>query len=112
MSTFLQPFSTACLVRRTESVSAQQPVPTMSRSGSMPASSAASRSAMRSSTEKEFASLVVPNSARPWQPLSSSQRAWSRNRSLSTPKSSRTGISTGDQTPWMGRVTALRLVDA
>jgi hypothetical protein len=44
---------------------AQQPVPTMMRSGASPPSRAVSISAFRCATEKELASLVVPNMARP-----------------------------------------------
>src|SRR6266511_1134029 len=64
ISTPAQPRRTAWLVSRTLSGSAQQPVPGMSRTAGTPSDTSASRSASRSSTESEFASLVVPNGAR------------------------------------------------
>ncbi len=74
MSTPAQPARTAARVRRTVSVSAQQPVPGTSFAGSIPAPSSSSSSASRSSTERELASLVVPNTASPAQPCDNSQR--------------------------------------
>ena len=60
-----QPASTACRVSSTLSVRAQQSVPTIRRSGGMLAPMTSSTRARRSETENEFASLVVPNRARP-----------------------------------------------
>ena len=45
------------------------PVPGISFAGSTPASTSSSSSSMRSSRPSELASLVVPNGARPVQPL-------------------------------------------
>ena len=93
------PSESAWRVSRTVSVSAQQPVPTSRRSRGRPAETAASSSAIRSSTENELASPVVPKTTRPWQPSSSSQRACATKRSGCGLRSASTGVSTGDQMP-------------
>jgi hypothetical protein len=61
--------------------------------------------AMRSSTESEEASEVVPKTARPSAPSSSSQRQWRRRRSGSGERSSRKGVIAGTNRRW-GRVMA------
>jgi len=57
-------------------VSEQQPVPGMSFSAGTPSWTSVSSSTMRSSAESEFASLLVPNTARPLQPFASSHLQW------------------------------------
>ena len=82
---------TACAVNRTESGSAQQPVPGIMRPGSIPLSISRSSRSIRSSTESELASEFVPKTARPtfWE---SSHRHWRTKRSAS-----------GDRSAWEGR---------
>ena len=65
MRTPAQPSSTAWRVNFTVSGMAQVPVPGMSCAGETPPSINCSNIDMRSSTPKEFASLVVPNGHSP-----------------------------------------------
>ena len=98
MSTPPQPSLTACAVSRTESGSAQQPVPGIMRAGSRPAPTRRSSSSIFSSTDSEFASEFVPKTARPtfWE---SSQRHWRTKRSASGVSSGLNGVTTGERTP-------------
>src|SRR6266851_2592265 len=80
MSTPPAPSFIACAVSRTESVSAQQPVPGMSRAGSIPPATSRSSSSTFSSVESELASEFVPNTARPTS-CEASQRHWRTKRS-------------------------------
>src|SRR6185436_954450 len=77
-----------------------QPVPGIMRAGSTPAPTSRSSSSIFSSTDSEFASEFVPNTARPtfWD---SSQRHWRTNRSGSGARSALNGVTTGDRTPVM-----------
>ena len=54
---------------------------------------------MRSSTDSEFASLFVPNTARPEQPWPSSQRQWRTKRPASGARRGVKGVTTGASTP-------------
>ena len=99
MSTPAQRARTAAWVRRTVSVSAQQPVPGSTFPGSMPAPRSSPSSASRSSTESELASLVVPKTASPAQPCERSQRQWRTKRAASGDRSERNGVRTGASTP-------------
>src|SRR3990172_1579114 len=78
----------------------------MSAAAATPPVTSASSSSSFSSTEREFASLLVPNTASPAQPLRSSQRQWRTKRSGSGDRSGRKGVTTGASTPSM-RFTAL-----
>src|SRR5260370_998545 len=82
MSTPPAPSFIACAVSRTESVSAQQPVPGMSRAGSIPPATSRSSSSTFSSVESELASEFVPNTASPTSG-ESSQRHWRTKRTAS-----------------------------
>ncbi len=93
----------ACAVRRTESVKAQQPVPGMSRAGSMPPATSRSSSSIFSSVESELASEFVPNTARPTS-CDRSQRHCRTNRSGSGERSALNGVTTGERTPLMRSV--------
>src|SRR6476659_9802149 len=88
----------ACAVSRTESVSAQQPVPGMRRSGSMPPATSRSSSSSFSSVASELASEFVPNTARPTS-CDRSQRHCRTNRSGSGERSALNGVTTGERTP-------------
>src|SRR5438552_2418118 len=99
MSTPAQPACTAFRVSRTVSGSAEQPVPGMSRAGSTPSFRSASSIRSRSSRLSEFASLVVPKTASPSQPLASSLRQCARKRGRSGSSRSSNGVSTGARTP-------------
>jgi hypothetical protein len=79
-------------------VNEQQPVPTIMRDGSIPAAASSSSSVARSSSESEFASLVVPNTASP-QFCESNHWQCAMKRSLSGEKSARNGVRTGARTP-------------
>jgi hypothetical protein len=63
-----------------ESLSAQCPVPGISVEAGTPPATSASRSARFSATDIELASLLVPNTASPAQPLLRSQRQWRTKR--------------------------------
>src|SRR4051812_27206935 len=65
----------------------------------MPACTNRSSRSILSSTESEFASLFVPNTARPEQPCSSSQRQWRTYRSGSGDRSALNGVTAGESTP-------------
>ena len=52
------------------------PVPGSSAEGGTPPWTSVSSSSMRSSTDSEFASLLVPNTASPAQPFASSHLQW------------------------------------
>src|SRR5688500_13288894 len=65
----------------------------------MPPSISAARRLRRSATLMELASLVVPNTARPPAPSSSSARHKERKRAGSGRKSAAKGVSTGTSTP-------------
>jgi hypothetical protein len=66
-----------------ESLRAQCPVPGIRDAAGTPPETSASRSFRFSPTDIEFASLLVPKTARPAQPLFSSQRQWRTKRSAS-----------------------------
>ena len=85
---------------RTESVSAQQPVPGIMRAGSSPAATSRSSSSIFSSTDSEFASELVPNTASPTF-CERSQRHWRTKRSGSGLRSALNGVTTGESTPEM-----------
>ena len=85
---------------RTESVSAQQPVPGIMRAGSMPAPTSRSSSSTFSSTESEFASEFVPNTASPTF-CDRSQRQCRTKRSGSGERSALNEVTTGESTPDM-----------
>src|SRR5262245_63697198 len=73
------------------------------RAGSSPAATSPSSSSIFSSTESEFASELVPKTARPtfWD---RSQRQCRANRCASGARSAPNGVTTGESTPVM-RVT-------
>src|SRR3990172_881517 len=98
MSTPPQPSFIACAVSRTESVSAQQPVPGIMRPASTPAPTRRSSRSTFSSVESELASELVPNTARPTSWLSS-QRHCLTKRSGSGERSALKGVTTGERTP-------------
>src|SRR5215831_11289776 len=100
MSTPPQPSFMACAVSRTESGSAQQPVPGIIREGSTPALTSRSSSSTFSSVESEFASELVPNTASPTFWLRS-QRHCRAKRSGSGERSGLKGVTTGERTPVM-----------
>jgi hypothetical protein len=81
-------------------VSAQQPVPGIMRVASTSPATSASSSAMRSFTESELASLLVPNTARP-QFCESSHWHCAMKRRESGARSAVNGVTTGDSTPLM-----------
>src|SRR3546814_9368939 len=60
-----QPRSTACRVSSMESVMEQQPVPGIMRLVGRPSSTSRSSSCRFSATDRELASELVPNTARP-----------------------------------------------
>ena len=95
---------TACFVSLIESLSAQQPVPGISRAGGTPPSISRSSSAIRSSTASEFASEFVPKTASPI-PWSTSQRQCRSSRSASGASATSNGVTTGASTPRMRFVT-------
>jgi hypothetical protein len=95
MSTPRQPSSVAWRVSATVSGSAAQPVPGMRRVGSIPATTSASSAVLRSATDIEFASDVVPNTASPSAPSSSSWRQTATKRSVSTDRSGAKGVTAG-----------------
>src|SRR6266404_7720970 len=95
-----QPCFTACDVSLTVSVIEQQPVPGIMRDVSTPAPTSASSSVERSSTDSEFASLVVPNGAST-QFCESNHRQCAMNRSLSGERSALNGVTPGASTPRM-----------
>ena len=78
---------------------AQQPVPGIMVSAGTPASTRASINWMRSLRPKELASPVVPSTARPSQPLASSQRQCRAMRATSGDRSLSCGVSTAAKTP-------------
>src|SRR5215510_4567171 len=90
----------ACAVSRTESGSAQWPVPGIMRAGSSPAPTSRSSSSTFSSTESELASELVPKTARPTF-CPRSQRHWPTKRSGSGERSALNGVTTGESTPAM-----------
>src|SRR5262245_27760914 len=101
MSTPPQPSSTAARVISMESDSAQCPVPGIRLAAGTPPATSASSSFLFSETDIEFASLLVPNTARPAQPLFSSHLQCFTKRSASGDQSLRNGVTTGDSTPSM-----------
>jgi hypothetical protein len=107
MSTPPAPSFIACAVSRTESVSAQQPVPGMSRAASIPLATRRSSSSTFSSVESELASELVPNTARPTS-CESSQRHWRTKRSGSGERSALNGVTTGERTPPIRSVRSAR----
>src|SRR5215831_5495077 len=108
MSTPAQPSWTACAVRRTVSVSAQHPVPGIMRAVSRPAATSASSSSMRSLTDCEFASLLVPNTASPTC-CDSNQRQCAIKRSGSGLRSVLNGVTTGASTPFRRVVACMTM---
>src|SRR5512135_3689933 len=92
---------TASRVIFTESVSAQCPVPGISAEAGTPPFTSASSSSSFSSTAIEFASLLVPNTARPAQPLFISHLQCLMKRSASGERSRLNGVITGASTPSM-----------
>ncbi len=99
MRTPAQPRRTACAVSRTASVSEQAPVPGRRRSAGTPSSRMASSRLSRSSTESEFASLVVPKGASAAHPCARSQRQCRASRRASGERSAWKGVNTGARTP-------------
>ena len=81
-------------------MSAQQPVPGIMRAGATPASTSFSSNSMRSPTASEFASELVPNTARPTL-FATSHLHWRTKRSLSGLRSALNGVTTGESTPVM-----------
>src|SRR5271170_4233926 len=77
---------------------AQQPVPGIIILGSMPEAPNRSSRSMRSSTDSELASLLVPNTASPTFWLTSHLQ-WRIQRSASGLRSFLNGVTTGDSTP-------------
>src|SRR5260221_6779143 len=84
---------------------AQQPVPGIMRLVSPPAATSRSSNAMRSSTDSELASLLVPNTASPTFWLSSHLQ-WRIQRAVSGLRSFLNGVTTGDSTPVLRWVMA------
>src|SRR4029453_18627322 len=98
-----QPSFMACAVSRTESVSAQHPVPGIVRAGSPPPPTRRSSSSTFSSVERELASELVPNTASPTFWLSSHRHCFTK-RSGSGERSVLNGVTTGERTPAMRSV--------
>src|SRR4029077_21030407 len=101
ISTPPQPIRTASRVIFTESVRAQWPVPGIRDAAGTPPLMSASSSSSFSSTDMELASLLVPNTARPAQPLFISQRQCLTKRPASGGRSRLNGVTTGESTPSM-----------
>ena len=78
----------------------EHPVPGIMTRGSILASISAASRSRRSSRLSEFASLLVPNTARP-QFCETSQRQWRMRRPASTPRSALKGVTTGESRPRM-----------
>ena len=78
-----QPSLTACVVSATESGNAEQPVPGINCAAGTPPATSASSKSMRSCTDSEFASLLVPKTASPEQPCASSHLQWRTKRAAS-----------------------------
>src|SRR4029453_6661948 len=103
MSTPPQPSFMACAVSRTESVSAQHPVPGIMRAGSTPPPTRRSSSSTFSSVERELASELVPKTASPTFWLSSHRHCLTK-RSGSGQSAVLNGVATGERTPAMRSV--------
>ncbi len=84
---------------RTVAGRAQWPVPGISAEAGTPAWISAASMPSFSSTDREFASLLVPKMASPEQPFFSSHLQWRTNLSLSGERSALNGVTTGDSTP-------------
>src|SRR5213078_4989008 len=87
----------------------QQPVPGIMRAGSTPAATSSSSRFKRSSSDSEFASLFVPNTASP-EFCDSSHLQCAMKRWLSGARSALNGVTTGASTPRMLWVMVLEIV--
>ena len=95
MSTPGQPSPTAWDTSFAASGMAQFPHPGIKAAGSMPDCTRASSNDIRSSNDREFASLVVPNTAKPCAPSSSNSRHRLVNLGTSTSSPTVKGVNTG-----------------
>src|SRR5437870_3370760 len=85
----------------------QQPVPGIMRDGSTPAATRSSSRFKRSSIDREFASLFVPNTASP-QFCDSSHLQCAMKRLLSGARPALNGVTTGASTPRMPWIMIFR----
>ena len=99
MRTPAHPCCTAWRVSSIVSLSEQQPVPGIRRSGWTPAETSFSRKSCLSETEHEFASDVVPNTTSPSQPFCRSHWQWVTERSASSSARVVNAVKTGARTP-------------